>query len=128
MVALMIVSGLLFQVDIARAKARGLEDRIAFLGGQYDELANQREQLLKDAESYRQSAAETWNDASLSDMERRAHAKQFLSVVESREKAAAACTELMKTYDARIGRLENKRMNQLTQADRLDRMIAPALP
>ncbi len=111
--------------DIARARVRVLEDEIDILQKQQKELEHRREELLKDADNYREHAARAWTDPSLGDSERAAHAKQYRALAEEREKQAARCAELMRAYDARIASLENKRRNVLREAAEFDRMKVP---
>ena len=111
--------------DVARARAREYAERIETLRGWYEESAADRERLLENAAAYRAKAADARRGPGYSDSERGPYSAQYSTMAAERTEQAARCAELMKRYKESVSVLENKRLQMLRQAERLDRLRVP---
>ena len=111
--------------DIARARAREYAEGIEMLRGRYEETASERERLIEDAAAYRAKAAKARRGPGYSDSERGPYSEQYSTLAAERTEQASCCAELMNRYKESITVLENKRLQMLRQAERLDRLKVP---
>jgi len=111
---------------VARARARLYADDLNALVAQRGELERNRDQMLRDAQSFQDKAARVWTDPALAERERAPHAKQYLTSAEQRNQQAERYRELMSSYDAQIAALEAKRQQQLREAEKYDQMKVTA--
>jgi len=112
--------------ETIRARARECAERCEKLREQYQDIANEREQLLKDEKIYRAKAANALRDPKFRESERKPYAQQYSTLADKRVTQAARCAEIMRQCQTRIAGLENKRQNLLRRAREHDRMLLPA--
>ena len=112
---------------VARSRAHVYLASIDKLRALRDAANAQRLQRLDQAADYRNRAAAALTDATYSDADRRAYARQYAAFASQFEQEAAECARRAGVCTSRMALLQNKRQRRLQTAQGYDRVRA-ALP
>ncbi len=107
---------------VARSRAHVYLNTIDKLRALRDAANAQRLGLLQQATDYRNRAATVLTDATYSDLDRRAYARQYAAFASQIEREAAEYAKRADVYTSRMALLENKRQRRLQNAQGYDRV------
>jgi hypothetical protein len=108
--------------QLARSKAHLYKATIDDLRTLRDAANAQRLELLEQAAAHRKRATAALSSGAYSEVDQRAHARQYAEFAARLEREAEVCAERAAGYTKRMALLENKRQNRLRAADEYDRV------
>ena len=108
--------------NVARSRAHVYLDSIDQLRALRDTANAQGLELRRQATSYRNRAATALTDATYSDSDRKAYARQYATFAGKLEQEAAQCARRADACTSRMALLANKRQRRLQNAQAYDRV------